>query len=225
MASFSYKYTDVSDVDKSIFLTWETGYRNLKVYYKGKQIYQIDAPQELLKGVLVDTEELKNISIQLKNEKPMVIKLKVGKNEYKPENKIEGRGEINGLIYMFWVLFVLGSIGAVTEIKNLSPLIDNVTRTIVIIIDIGMVLSYAFTAVMLTREKAWSYFVGTTVYILIFLLIIIGSSSGGEIGVSFIIVVFIRLAVTVYLLKFFPIIRKMMKQEKKVSQAELLDDF
>ena len=224
MASFSYKYSNINDANNPLFLTWETGYRNLKVYYDGKIIQQISTPQELLKGVMFDTLALKNVSVQLMREKPMVIVVKVDKQEYLPENKIAGRGELKGLIQMFWILFALGTIGSILEIKSVASFIDEVSLTILIIIDAVIVLSYGFTAMMLTREKAWSYFIGGSVYIISSLLVVYSTLQGSS-GVGVIIGLVIRGAIIFYIGKFFPVIMRMQKSGHKIEAQDLLDDF
>ncbi len=224
MASFSYKYSNINDANNPLFLTWETGYRNLNVYYGGKMIKQISTPQELLKGVGFDTLELKNVTIQLVKEKPMVIVVKVNGEEYKPENKIVGRGELKGLIQMFWILFALGAIGSVLEIKSLPRGIDNVTFTIVVIIDVVIVLSYGFTAMMLNKEKTWSYFIGGSIYIISSLLVFYTYIQGSP-GIGVLIGVAIRIAIILYIAKFFKTIMNMMRNGKKVTTNDLLDDF
>jgi len=224
MASFSYKYSNINDVNNPLFLTWETGYRNLKVYYGGEIVHHVSTPQELLKGVMFDTLELKNVSVQLMREKPMVIVVKVDGQEYLPENKIAGRGELKGLIQMFWILFALGTIGSILEIKSVASLIDEVSLTILIIIDAVIVLSYGFTAMMLTREKAWSYFIGGSIYIISSLLVVYSALQGGA-GVGMLLGLLIRVAIILYIGKFFPVIMQMQKSGRKIETQELLDDF
>ncbi len=224
MASFSYKYTNINDTENPLFLTWESGYKNLKVYFKGKIMKEIATPQELLNGVVFDSGELRNVSVQLMKEKPMVVVVKVNDIEYKPDNKIVGRGELMGLIQIFGVLFALGTIGSILEIKSLPSYIDNITLTVVIIIDAIIVLSYGFTAMMLSREKAWSYFIGGSVYILSSLLVVFDAIQSGF-NAGMIIGLAIRLFIILYIVKFFPIIMNMLKNGKKVETQDLLDDF
>jgi len=223
MASFSYKYHSFNDPNP-LFITWDTGYTNLKVYYKGKMIKHLATPQELLKGILFDSDELKNISIQLTKEKTMVVKVSVDEKEYLPENKIVGRGELGGLIAIFWFLFAFGVLGAIFEFKSVSSSFDNVSLTILIIIDIVILLSYGLTASLLKKEYAWSYFIGGSMYVLTTFFVVYNSIQGQQ-SMGIVIGLIIRGVILLYVLKFFPVILGMMKNSRKIEAPELLDDF
>ena len=61
---YSKKYTAVKNEEMSLLLTWEPGYRNVRIYDGDRLMKEIDSPGEFKKGI--SFEDIVHNKVELK---------------------------------------------------------------------------------------------------------------------------------------------------------------
>lgn len=158
MGSYSKKYIAVKDESKTLFLTWETGYNNLKLYSEGRLVKTINSPGELMNGVTFIDEELNDVLLKFSSGAPIIIQITANGLKYYPQNNAEsGDGaDFSGLVSVFWVLATLSLIGAIIAQTQISGIVA-ITQGVY---DIIIITIYVIAAIFLNKKKVWAYYLG-----------------------------------------------------------------
>jgi len=224
MSSYSKKYISIKDESQSVFLTWETGYKNLKVYYEGVLIQTIETPWKLTNGVSFEHPELGNVELHLTTSSPMIIELKIGGIKYFAESmKANMKKEaFSGLVSVFWTLSVLSLISALLVQINYGYRLDVPVVLIQLIFDIVIISIYVISAIFLSRRKIWAYYLGAITFLAMTLLYVYsGFILSGN--VSTIIVVVVRIAILIYIIRCYKDVM-MAKSTTEFENHEILDN-
>lgn len=203
MSTFSKRYSVPDEPTKSIYLTWETGYKNVKVYFDGRLITTIAHPTEFKSEFYVEDSILGNIQIQFSSSRPIVMNVSVEGTSYFPENSKNDREGFAGLVTLFWIIFGLGILGTVIAYSQLISIYDLVFLIAAFAIDALMLAAYAVSAVFLNKRQGWAYFLGVTVFLLstiFYFYINMASYLGLTVGP--IIILIIRVAFLIYMFTF-----------------------
>jgi hypothetical protein len=222
MSTFSKRYSLPNEPNKSIYLTWETGFKNVKVYFDGRLITTIARPTELKSGFYFEDSVLGNIKIKFSSSRPIVLNVSIEGTSYYPENSKNDREGFAGLVTLFWIIFGLGTLGTVFAYSQLISIIDSSFLIAAIIIDVLMLAAYAVAAIFLNKRQGWAYFLGVTVFLhstIVYLYINVASYFGLTVGP--IVVLIIRVAFLIYMFTFL----KNALIAMRAPSAELADDL
>ncbi|MBL1281283.1 MAG: hypothetical protein COA33_013475 [Fluviicola sp.] len=226
MSSYAKKYTS-SKNEQSLFLTWESGYKNVKIYSGGRHLQTIVNPQIFKKGFNFVDEELKEIQLKFSTGNPIILRISVDGIKYKPEKNIGSAKEeksVKRLSTLFWVIAGFSLLIDAVIIYSFSQIqvgIDVFTAGLFVRIGISLLITatYFVVAFSLRKNQAWAYFVGTAIFIFVTILWMYSlyySSSGG-VGLA---ISLIRILIIVQLIRYFNVARN---TKKEGSDNNLLD--
>ncbi len=159
--SFSKSYPVPGLQDEEIMVTWERGYSNVKLYFRGKLLHSIDTAIEIKQGVSIESEELGNVHISF-NDQPIFIQIRVN-GVLCPVNREQANKELEGAASIFWVLFVLAVIGTLIEGFQLG--FGNSIGQITTVINILFTSVYAIAAIYSKKGQPWAYYMGFFVFL------------------------------------------------------------
>jgi hypothetical protein len=219
----------VPDSDRTLFVTHESTYRNLKVYSSGQQLVHLVDPDILRDGHTFQHEDLGEIDLRYSNRGS---KLEIRANGLLcvPENPIaESEDNLMGLSVLFWVVAVLSMIGLAIQFIALMQfglsVLDIILALFFSIVTTGV---YVLSAIFTKKGKAWAYFVGTGTFLLMTLLYIINSINSGLVEnmiVAFSIFLMIRVGILIVLLIYFKSVLRVMNAPKNNVDQDILDTF
>ncbi len=221
MSAYSKKYSHPTRTNDFVFVTWETGYRNLNVYRNGEVVATANGVQELFNGVSVNTPEIGTLRLGLTKDKPIRLLVEIDGERYSAAKETTEDAEVlNRISYIFWALFILGGIGFVILLSQVMPLISIPTVLVAVILDGLIVLSYGATA-LLVKRLSWLYYVGTGIYLLTSILTALAYVAGTQSGN--IIAFLIRIAILVYLFVLLPKVLRIKRPGKGDQVEDILD--
>lgn len=144
-----------------MLLTWDSGYRNVKLYYEGQLECEIPNPGSIKQGFTHESQRLGTIHFSF-NEKPMYVKLRIngvvcGIDTIKLGKELEGAASI------FWVLFALAIIGTGIEAFQLG--VDNGIGLGVTIFNGLVTAVYGLAAWFTAQGRPWAYYMGLFTFI------------------------------------------------------------
>lgn len=154
--SFSKKYSVPGGLEQEVLLTWDSGYRNVKLYYEGQLECEIPSPSAIKQGYTHDSQRLGTIDFSF-NEKPMYVKLRVNGIVCGIDSIKQGK-ELEGAASIFWVLFALAIIGTGIEAYQLG--LENGVGLGVTIFNALVTSVYALAAWFTAQGKPWAYYMG-----------------------------------------------------------------
>lgn len=224
MSSFSKKY--YSPKNSAIFLsvTWETGYKNIQVFYAGRLMYSLDEPVALVDGVKFEDSELGKIKISFTLDRPRKLDIRVNNKKFKTVNKIKFGYDYGGLIAIFTTLsvFAAGENLLISEDYGYdysSPVFSTLSA-----INFGIAAAYGITAYLLSQKKPWAYFLGTLLFLTTTILSFVDFSLIPGSFVSNLILAF-RFSILLFLfLQGRHIIKEMQKSSASKKAEDLLDN-
>lgn len=194
--SYSKKYVAAKDEEKTLFLTWEAGYKNVKLYSDGRLVKTINSPGEFMKGVTFNDDELNEINLRFSSGSPIIMQLKANGLKYYPvnnSNKYNG-ADFSGLVSVFWVLATLSIFGAIIAQTQLSG-IESITQAV---FDVIVISIYIISAIFLNKNKVWAYYLGgitflasTCLTFLVYYLTGLGIGSGINLLIRAVILIYI----------------------------------
>ncbi len=223
MASYSLKYTSASNPLVALFITWETGYKNMRVYHDGKELFRTETSDEIANGIEFSHPDGGKVYITFTEERPISLLVKVGNERYYASKKMQQKEEdaaLGFVAYAFWTLFGLSLIGTSFLVYQYRELLFFNEVKVTLIIDGSITLCYGVTAFFITRRVKWIYFLGTGVFTLTTILVILSTISSGN-YMQFINVA-IRLLILAYILRYAMRIIRMSTTESK-NQTDILD--
>jgi hypothetical protein len=165
MSTFSKKYYSPKNPDMFLSVSWETGYRNIQVFHEGRLVHAINQPTVLVKGVKIQDEKLGTLKFFFSESRPRKLEIKVNRRKFKTINKLNLGYDYTGLITIFTTLSVLAVcesfvLGGLYEFNFSYPLFSFAFTS-------GFVIAalYGVTSYLLSKRKSWSFFMGTSMFV------------------------------------------------------------
>ena len=222
MSTFSKRYSVPHQSDKSIYLTWETGYKNVKVYVDGRLITTVGRPTEFKSGFYHKDAEVGNLKLKFSTRKPIVLEVSVDGTSYLPENSRNDREGFAGLATLFWVIFGFGTIASIIGYSLFGGIYNSSLFIASLSIDLVILASYVVTAIYLNKRQGWAYFLGVSTFIISTLLYFL-SYANSYVGFSIIqiLVLAVRGAFIIYMFTFL----KNALVAMRAPSSELADDL
>lgn len=219
MSIFTKKYYLPKSLE-FLSLSWEQGYRNIRVVYKNRLISEIQSPSQLMKGIQLSDDELGRIKIKFTTERPRKLEIKINGRKCKTINNAKLSYDFTGLITIFSTLAVASGISTIITAKYIPP--SFTFGLILLIVNIAVTAFYAVCSYVMSKRKHWGYFAGTGVFTFFSLLEILLL----PMNFSFMnIVVFIfRIGFIAYIYSQFKKVRRD-KKTKPTINKDVLDDL
>ncbi len=224
MSNYSKKYTSIKNDNHHLFLTWESGYKNLKVYHEGEVIHTEVSPSNFMKGVTFEHPLLQSVQLKFSSGSPIIMQLKVNGVKYLPENNIKKMKEstLGGLAHLFTILAFLSVVGAFLIQLTFGFNLSVPAALIQLVFDIVVIGIYVTSAVLLYKNKPWAYFLGSITFVCMTLLTVFVVALSGF-GFANLFNMVIRVAIIVYIVRHFNDVMALMRT-KETENPDLLDN-
>lgn len=229
MSTFSKKYSLPHEPTKFIFLTWETGYKNLKIYSDGRLITTVSQPSVFTEGFYFKDEELGTIKLKFTTSRPLSLEVKVDGQTYYHEKARGDKEGFAGLVTTFWILFGFSILGICFAYATIFSQLNSLNSSIIYIalaIDLIILTIYAATAIYLNKRLGWAYFLGVTTFLIttsIYGINAANSFYGWSVGTIFIMVV--RTSILIFMFTYFKNALIAVKNSGGDQRDELLDNL
>lgn len=179
-------------------MTWESGYRNVQIWFRERLVATIANPSSLKKGIKIKDEELNEIELSF-SERPMTIDVVID-GYHCPTNRSHPLKTFKLVNKSFWVIFILAVLGTLINLGQLK--FSTVENQIQFGIDLVFTTSYLIAAISTAQGKVWFYFLGLSVFTVSSLLYIFTIYLISAMGIGVAIGILIRIGVLIYLLRF-----------------------
>lgn len=215
----------IPESETRLFVTYESGYQNLKVYASGQQLVHLNDPEALRNGHTFQHQELGEIDLRFAHGKKL-LEIRVNELLCVPEKPVEESVDnLKGLSRIFWALTILSVIGLIFQVFALSQFRLNVIELFsALFFSFLGTVAYLFAAIFTGRGKAWAYFVGTGIF-LFGTVIYAMNIFTYDLGMVPTAVLFIRLGILGMLLYFAKSVVRVMNSPKETSRQDILDSF
>ena len=223
--SYSKRYISKKNPNSDIFIRWEAGYKNVEVVHGTRVVCHIASPAQISRGFSYTDPELGKIELSF-SERPITIKLKVNRTKYNPYvDKSSMKVDVGGLTAVFWSLSALALMGTLISLGVNEFQLSHPVVFLDFIINLLAIGIYTATAILLAKRKGWAYYVGTSFFLIMTGLYVLGSYAEGFNAFVWIFIFFRAVFIT-YIVSQFKNVRLMMEQENKeenTAATELLD--
>ena len=223
--AYSKKYTSTANPNSFVFLTWESGYKNVRLYHQKRLIASAE-PKEIKAGYSTEDEILNKIELNFSSERPIIINVTIDGDLYAPESIIAKKEKFTGLVGLFGTLAFLSVLGTWFTLSFFDYQLTHPLVKTQFIIDVITILVYTSTAFLISKHKLWAYYLGGITFILMSLLYGLSIYMTGfpMLGVF---IFLLRVAIIVYIASFFNQIRLVSQAGKRneTRDVELLDDL
>ncbi len=172
--SFSKQYPIPGLSDENLLITWERGYTNVNLYFRGQLLQNIPTAAPIKKGYEFEDEKLGLVHVSF-NESPIYIQVRIN-GILCPLNRNAERKELEGAATIFWIIAILSVIGTFMEGIQLG--FGNPIGLITTLINLAITTDYILAAVFSKKGQPWAYymgfytFIGTTFLVSLFNLVI-----------------------------------------------------
>ena len=216
------QYPFARNQDEFITLTWETGYRNVQIWFRKRLVSTISSPAALKKGVKIRDEELNLIELKF-SERPMTIDVVID-GFHSPINRSYPTKVLKSISRSFWYIFGFAVLGTLIN-AGVSKLIMPANQ-IQFLIDIAFTVSYLIEAINCGKSKPWAYFLGMGIFTFSTLIYTAAIFLLGGLSFVIFISILIRFAITIYLLLYVRVALNAQKHEKYATaiNVDLLDN-
>lgn len=216
------KYPFARNQDEFVTLTWETGYRNVQIWFRERLVTTIANPAAIKKGYKITDEELNVIELTF-SEKPMAIDVVID-GFHSPINFSYPSKVLKLSARTFWYIFSFAVIG--TLVNAVVSRLMMPASQIQFLIDIAFTVVYLIAAINVGKSKSWAYFLGMGVFA--FSTIVYSSAIILLDGLNFLtfISILLRIAFLIYLMLYIRIAIQAQKHEKYATaiNVDLLDN-
>jgi hypothetical protein len=225
MNSYSRKFFDPNNPDNVITITWEGAYRNVKAYHKGVVVAETDGVASLQRGTLYEAGALGVIQLGLTTEKPIVPTVHVNNERfYAAGERTEAQQALRTVSLAYWILFGLGVVGFLISYNLVSAILDFPEIMTMLVIDAVLVLIYAVSALLCRWGLRAGYYIGTGLFLLVTVYMLIGGGILQYQGIAFIVMLLFRGLIIYFLLSQFARIHDANSRAKRRKSDFLLDD-
>lgn len=210
--------------EKSLFITFESGYENVKIYFDGALIGKVESSEQLVDGVTIPASPAGTIDLRFPTGRRS-LEVRVDELLCTPETPAQELEELRSFDRYFWALTILGLAGTVIQIYILQPYLTLPAVLIQIFISGLAVIAYLVAAILTRQGKAWAYLLGTIVFTIMTLYYILSVHLLGW-QMADILVVIVRLVILALLYyKMTSVFTYFKKTNDLSSSHTLLDDF
>lgn len=223
MSNFSKKYSLPHHPESIVFLTWETGYKNMKIYHNGSVAGLVNSLRELMNGVEFQLENDERLEVKMSTSKPMMPVVKIDGNQYYTDNKLSEKESVTSLASLFWTLAGLAVIGAVIAQGMMGFQLSHPVAITQLIMDIVVISIYTLSAIYLGKNKSWAYFLGTGTFFLMTLLVLYTQYVLTGFGFSQVIAIVIRISILVFLFTYIKRAIYIMRKPENELAMDILD--
>lgn len=162
--STSVKMIAPSDPVKSVFITYEAGWKNTRIYLEGKVVKTFENTAELKNGVQTEIENLGTLELKLN---PTTLSLSAsldGERLVREKMKSTKEKGTLGVISVFSIIAVVNLISMIIALsENTRP---SPERTSLIVIPGLFFVFYLVSAILFGNKIYFFYFAATGVYLL-----------------------------------------------------------
>lgn len=210
------RYPFARNQNEFVTLTWETGYRNVQIWFRERLVATIENPASIKKGVKITDAELNVIELTF-SEKPMAIDVVID-GFHSPVNFSHPSKVLKLSARTLWYIFGLAVIG--TLINAGTSRLMTPANQIQFLFDVVFTVAYLIAAINTGKSKTWGYFLGMSVFtfstiIYIAAIVLLG-------GLSFVtfISILLRISFVIYLMLY---IRKAINARKHEKYATAIN--
>jgi len=216
------RYPFARNQNEFVTLTWETGYRNVQIWFRERLVVTIENPASIKKGVKITDEELNVIELTF-SEKPMAIDVVID-GFHSPVNFSHPSKVLKLSARTFWYIFGLAVLGTLINAGTSRLMMP--ANQIQFLFDVVFTVAYLIAAINTGKSKTWGYFLGMSVFtfstiIYIAAIVLLG-------GLSFVtfISILLRISFVIYLMLYIRIAINARKHEKYATaiNVDLLDN-
>lgn len=224
MGSFTKVYARTFKPNEKLTLTWDPGYRNVKIYDEKRLVMSWEQPGQFVKGVSFQDEQLGEIRLKFTDSRPLQLELKVNNKKYTPNKGGKQEIDLTGQTSIFWVMLAFTLVGSAIIIAKIelaygSPGINTTFLMIIAIVN-GI---YLFTALMMTLKKYWAFFIGYG-YMLISTILLMLVVLGFGIDVLLFVMLFFRTLLLIYLSISIRKVLYLLRVKREKNTLELIDE-
>lgn len=167
------KYAITQQPGDFLLMQWERGYKKVELSYNDRLIHTFTG-SAVKKGLRLNDEQLGRLDLKF-SEKPMGIDVIV-EGIHSPANRSHPRNELKKSATLFWIITVFAAIASAIEGVRFG--IDNPVGIIVTGINLFLVSAYLIAAIFTGKSKPWAYYLGFSVFCLMFLLTLLTFVAG-----------------------------------------------
>ncbi|MFK7786365.1 MAG: hypothetical protein AB8B56_14695 [Crocinitomicaceae bacterium] len=219
----------IPDSDRTLYVTHEANYRNLKVYTSGKQLIHLPNSQDLRDGQTFQNEDLGEIDLRLSN-RGSALEIRVNGLLCPLENPIAINEEnLMGLSSLFKVIAILSTIGLAIQFYALTRIGLSIADVILVLF-FGIVCTIVYyLAMFFTKKgKVWAYFLGTGTFLLMTLIYTFNILTSGlfeNLVVAYSVFLIVRIGILIILLIYLKSVIRVMNAPKNDANQDILDSF
>ncbi|MDH4474754.1 MAG: hypothetical protein QE487_19270 [Fluviicola sp.] len=215
---FEKKYPITQQPGDFVTVQWTRGYKAVDVYYKDELIGSVQGSAKLKAGTKISTV-LGTIELKL-SEKPIMLNVIID-GYHSPVNVSHPAKELKKTAVFFWMILTFAVIASLMEGVYLSTELS--AEVIVTLINFVIVTVYFLSAVFIRSGKPWAYYMGFSMFGLMYALSLI--SFLGPVTIFLIIVFLFRTGFLVVLILNMKHANSAIKHQRygSYSDAELLD--
>lgn len=224
MSAISTKYCHPTKQDIFAFVTHEGAFNNLKIYFGGKQVLHEIDPFTLKSGTSIKTDNDQTIDISLSSDGKK-LSISVDGTEYYADQIKANRHDLRDTSRLFWLLAVLAIVGALAIQMIFKFELSNPILQFQLIYDIIFIAAYITAAALLSKGKAWAFFMGLTMFCISTSITTIFNNNIGW-NLFSIAGIVVRIAIIIFLLTHIKNILRLMREgSTNESDNELLDNL
>ena len=217
------KYT-LPNQDKSLFVTFESGYENVKIYFDGALLGRVERSEDFVNGVVFSDSPVGVIDLRFPTGR-RALEIRVDDVLCTPEVSAQDVEELRSFDKIFWALTILAIAGTLIQAYMLRLFLSVPAVQLELAISIVAILSYLTAAILIRQGKAWAYLLGTVIFTLmtLYYILAVHLTGWGFIGIIVTIVRLVIMALLFY--KMTSVFTHFKKNTDLHSKHTLLDDF
>ena len=219
----------IPDSDRTLFVTHEANYRNLKVYSSGKQLIHLADASVLSEGYTLQNDDLGELNLGL-FKKGRILEIRVNGMLCSLENPTAiSKDNLMGLSSVFRVVAIISTIGIAIQFFSFLQLGLEVAQILLVLFFSILSTALYYLAMIFTkRGKVWAYFVGTGIFLIMTLIYTVNILASGIFEyylVLFSVFLICRFGILILLLYYFKSVIRVMNGPKDISDEYLLDSL
>ncbi|MES2557890.1 MAG: hypothetical protein V4604_17175 [Bacteroidota bacterium] len=166
---FEKKYPITQQPGDFVTVQWTRGYKAVDLYYKNELIGSVQGSAKLKAGTKINTV-LGTIGLKL-SEKPIMLNVVID-GYHSPVNISHPVKELKKTAVFFWMIFTFSVIASLMEGVYLSTVLS--VEVIVTLINFAIITTYCLSAVFVRKGKPWAYYMGFSLFVLLYAFSLLG---------------------------------------------------
>lgn len=209
--------------EKTLFITSESGFENVKIYHEGSFIGKVESPAQLADGFEIHDSPVGIIQLRVPAGKS-ILEVRVNDFLCTPQVAPEDIEDLKSFDKFFWGIAILGVVGTLIQAYTLRAFLELSWVKIELGLSILAVTIYFVAAVLTRKGKAWGFLLGTIMFTLMSLYYLLAVYLQGWpiVGVLISLVRFVIIALLFYKMQ---AVFVHFKKDNQTSKHTLLDDF